>query len=321
MQYVFLSLVFGAIVVGNVAYEAGNISGAALGMEALFGARLNTWYPWGIGVLAFIILWFGSYRLLEKVFVALVLLMSLSFLATAFLTGPDPGALVRGLLIPRMPDGSLLTIMALIGTTVVPYNLFLHASLVREKWTGPQALRAARWDTVLSIGLGGLVSMAIVICAATIPGANVSGVMDLVAGLEPLYGNWARYGMGIGLFAAGITSAITAPLAAAYVASSCFNWKDGMGDRRFRLVWITVLLLGNLSLTLGFHPLGVIQFAQVANGLLLPVVALLLVWVMNSRELLGHHRNSRYQNLLAVGVILIALLLSVKSMVQVLGPG
>ncbi|MBT8301746.1 MAG: Nramp family divalent metal transporter [Maribacter sp.] len=319
IRMVLLSIVLAAIVIGNAAYEAGNIGGATLGMEALFGQEYAAFYPFVIGALAFILLYLGSYKALEKVFVTLVLIMSLSFLLTAIITKPDILEIVKGLFIPQVPQGSVLMIIALVGTTVVPYNLFLHASLVSEKWKGKENLKAARKDTFISIAVGGVVSMAIVIAATGIPGKEVTNVMDLARGLEPLYGNSAKYFMGIGLFAAGVTSAITAPLAAAYVASSCFGWNVNLKDAKFRTVWIMILGLGVFFLSFGIKPIEIIKFAQVANGLLLPVIAVFLLWIVNKSSVMGEYRNSKIQNFLGFLIIVLVLVLGVKSIFEVLG--
>ncbi|MBT8298131.1 MAG: Nramp family divalent metal transporter [Maribacter sp.] len=319
IRMVLLSIVLAAIVIGNAAYEAGNIGGATLGMEALFGQEYAAFYPFVIGALAFILLYVGSYKALEKVFVTLVLIMSLSFLLTAIITKPDILEIVKGLFIPQVPQGSVLMIIALVGTTVVPYNLFLHASLVSEKWKGKENLKAARKDTFISIAVGGVVSMAIVIAATGIPGKEVTNVMDLARGLEPLYGNSAKYFMGIGLFAAGVTSAITAPLAAAYVASSCFGWNVNLKDAKFRTVWIMILGLGVFFLSFGIKPIEIIKFAQVANGLLLPVIAVFLLWIVNKSSVMGEYRNSKIQNFLGFLIIVLVLVLGVKSIFEVLG--
>lgn len=134
-------LVLSAIVLGNAAYEAGNITGAVLGVTAVaapleipVGAfQLNLWSVF-IGAVAFAILALGNYKALEKIFTGLVIMMSLSFLITAFLVKPNFSEILKGLFIPSTGSAGLLTVMALVGTTVVPYNLFLHASLVSEKW-------------------------------------------------------------------------------------------------------------------------------------------------------------------------------------------
>ncbi|NNE76301.1 MAG: Nramp family divalent metal transporter, partial [Pricia sp.] len=304
-------------VFGNAAYEAGNIGGATLGLEAVFGTSFINYYPGIIGVFAFLLLFLGNYRALEKGFIVLVLVMSLSFLITALITKPDMVGILKGIFIPSAPEESLLMIAALVGTTVVPYNLFLHASLVGERWKSKSDLKAARTDSVVSILLGGVVSMAVIVAAAAIPDKQISNAMDLAKGLEPLYGNFARYCMGIGLFAAGVTSAITAPLAAAYVADSCFGWKTGLKNFKFRIVWMTILILGVIFMSLGIRPIAIIQFAQVANGILLPVIAIFLLWAVNRTSVMGKYKNSTGQNIAGLLIVIFSLLLGTKSILRV----
>jgi NRAMP (natural resistance-associated macrophage protein)-like metal ion transporter len=319
LRYFVMGAILSAIVIGNTAYEAGNISGATLGLQVLMGENYTSIYPWIIGFIAFLLLYLGSYKTLEKVFISLVLLMSVSFLVTAILTKPDIMEVLAGLLIPIIPKNSLINIIALVGTTVVPYNLFLHASLVREKWNSTDDLPSVRRDTFLSIGLGGLISIAIIICAAAISSTEVEDALDLAKGLEPLYGQSAKYLMGIGLFAAGITSAITAPLAAAYVASSCFGWNAKTTDLRFRIVWMVVLFIGVITLSFGMRPIAIIQFAQVANGLLLPIIGIILLWIVNKGSVLGNFKNSIWLNISAFIIIILVIVLGTKSILNVFG--
>ncbi len=325
VRSVILVLILLAIIVGNSAYEAGNISGGALGLAGLIPSTQISIGSFSfssinllIGAIAFVLLYLGSYKVLERALVALVILMSVSFVITAILTKPDMVALFKGLFVPTQPKESIFTIIALIGTTVVPYNLFLHASIVREKWHSPSDLPKVRRDTFVSIGLGGLVSMAIVISAAAIQGTQIVGAADLAKGLEPLYGSWANYFIGIALFAAGITSAITAPMAAAYVARGCFNWEANLKSSKFRAVWMIVLLLGVLFSILGGSPIEIIKVAQIANGLLLPIIATLLIWVVNRKQLLKGYVNNRIQNILGILIVIITLLISYRTLSKVL---
>ncbi len=319
LRYSVIGVILAAIVIGNAAYEAGNIGGGTLGLEALFGTEYTSYYPFVIGGLAFLLLYIGNYKILEKVFVTLVLLMSLSFVITAIITKPDIVEILNGLLIPNAPDGSILTIIALVGTTVVPYNLFLHASIVSEKWKSKDELRHAKRDTYISIALGGLVSLCIIIAASAIGEIEVNNVLDMTKGLEPLYGSFAKYFMGIGLFAAGVTSAITAPLAAAYVAKSCFGWKNEMKNTKFRLVWMSILFIGVVSLLFKIKPIEIIKFAQVSNGMLLPIIAIFLLWVVNKTSVMGKYKNTRFQNIVGIGIILLSCFLGVKSILKVFG--
>lgn len=311
-------LIILAIIVGNAAYEAGNISGASLGVSAIFGEFQFNYFALIIGFIAFVLLYIGNYKFLERSLVVLVLVMSFSFLITAIITKPDFTEILKGMFVPTFPKDSLLTIIGLIGTTVVPYNLFLHASLVKERWKTPQDLKLARKDTYVSIILGGIVSMSIIIAATSIQNAEIKNIIDLAKGLEPLYGSFAKYFLGIGLFAAGITSAITAPLAAAYVANSCFGWKADLKNIKFRLVWFIILFLGVLFSTFKINPIEIIKFAQVANGILLPIIALFLFWVVNKSSVLGKYKNSLVTNLLGAIIIIITIVLGFRSILKVL---
>ncbi|MTE25426.1 Nramp family divalent metal transporter [Winogradskyella ouciana] len=319
-----IGLMLSAIVVGNAAYEAGNISGGALGVQTLFGnpeivigSSNFTVIPFVIGAVAFISLFIGNYKVLEKTLVALVILMSLAFLTTAIITKPNVLEVVKGMLVPKFPDKSILTIIGLIGTTVVPYNLFLHASLAKTKWQSKSDLSYARKDTIIAVILGGLVSMCIIISASAIPHQDISNASDLAKGLEPLFGVNAKYFLSIGLFAAGITSAITAPLAAAFVASGCLGWEANLKSPKFRTVWMSILVLGVIFSSIGFKSIEIIKFAQVANGLLLPIIAGFLLWVMNKRIVLGTYTNSKIQNIFGIIILIITIFLGVKGILSV----
>ena len=317
-------LILAAVVVGNASYEAGNISGGILGLETVLGKSILIIGSISInlmsllvGLLAFILLYIGNYKFLEKTLVTLVLIMSISFLVTAILTKPNIIDILKGLFIPKFPEKSILTIIGLVGTTVVPYNLFLHAALVKERWRMKEDLSSARKDTVISIVLGGLVSMAIIISAAAIQVTDISNAADLAKGLAPLYGEFAKYFLALGLFAAGITSAITAPLAAAYVAKGCLGWQVGLKSKKFRFVWITILLLGVLFSSIGIKPIEIIKFAQVANGMLLPVIAGILIWIMNKKSVLGKFINNKTQNVLGFVILAITIFLGAKGILKV----
>lgn len=317
-------LMLSAILVGNAAYEAGNISGGALGLQAIFedttvmiGSFQLNYLSILIGVIAFLLLYIGNYKVIERFLVGLVIVMSISFVLAAVLTQPNWLQVLQSVVVPTVPSESLLTVIALVGTTVVPYNLFLHASLVKEKWNGPDNLKAARKDLYISIILGGLVSMAIVVCGAAIQQTTVNNAADLAKGLEPLYGELASYVLGIGLFAAGITSAITAPMAAGYVARDCFGWQAGLKSSKFRAVWMLILLLGVVFSSIGFKSIEIIQFAQVANGVLLPIIAGFLVYIGNKKSVLGTFKNSTLQNSIGILIILATLVLSARSLYNV----
>ena len=321
---IVITLILLAIVIGNAAYEAGNISGGVLGLESVFGQikfdilglSIN-FYSLLLGFIAFSLLFIGNYKILERSLIFLVIIMSISFIITAVITKPDIIKLMEGLFVPKFPEGSILIIIGLIGTTVVPYNLFLHASLVKEKWNKVSDLKFARNDTIIAIVLGGIVSMCIVISSASLDIESINNAADLAKGIEPLYGLNSKYILAIGLFSAGITSAITAPLAAAYVATGCLGWPMKMKSVKFRAVWMFILIIGVISSSSGFKSIEIIKFAQVANGILLPVIAGLLIWIVNKKSVLGKFKNSKWQNSIGLMILIITIFLGLKSILKV----
>lgn len=302
-------LVIAAIAIGNAAYETGNLLGAGLGLSGAAGGTTRTW-GLVIAALAFGLLWTGRYRAIERAMIAMVVLMSIVFLATAIVSRPPILEILRGMFVPSLPHGRALVVtVGLIGTTVVPYNLFLHAAAVRERWTGPEDLPVARVDLSVAIILGGFVSMAIVATSAAALGGNgaqISSAADMASQLEPLLGAWARVFFSAGLFAAGMTSAITAPLAAAYAAAGALGWNRDLRDRRLRAVWMLVLLTGAAFTATGVRPVPAILFAQVANGVLLPAIAIFLLFAVNSPRM-GRYRNGVKANAAGGIVVLVAI--------------
>lgn len=316
-------LVLSAIVVGNAAYEGGNISGAVLGFEELLfsmdvtlsGIRFSI-PPLIIGAIAFGLLYTGSSRIIERFLIGLVLVMSVVFLTTAVVVKPDITSILRGLFMPQASAEQFLTVVALIGTTVVPYNLFLHASVVQQKYDSVEQLPDLRKENAVAIIIGGIISMSIIVTsAATLFGEpGINSAADMAAQLEPLLGNWSGYFLGTGLFAAGISSAITAPLAAAYAAKGILGWEVGIRSKKFKAVWMAILFIGVLFSMVGFNPVVVIQFAQAANGILLPLIAVFLLYIMNKTTLLGDFKNSAIQNTLGFIVIAVTILVGFRSL-------
>ncbi len=318
-------LILSAIVIGNAAYEAGNISGGVLGLSTLFskssieiGSFSLNYLSVVVGIIAFIILFIGNYKILERILIVLVILMSLSFVLTAIVTKPDIMAVLKGIFIPKFPKDSLFTIIGLIGTTVVPYNLFLHAALVKEKWHRKEDLPLVRKDTFIALIVGGIVSMAIIISASSTNLTSVNSAIDIAKGLEPIYGSFAKYFLAIGLFAAGITSAITAPLATAFVVKGIFGWKKGLESKKFKSVWMFILILGVVFSSLQIKPIEIIKFAQIANGILLPVISGFLLWIMNKKEVLGKYSNNLTQNILGFIILGVTVFLGLKSIWKVI---
>ena len=314
----FLLLIICSILIGNAAYEAGNITGASLGISAILNSESINYIPIFIGLIAFIILYQGNYKILERFLVLLVLIMSISFFITAIMTKPNIESLLNGILSPELNSSNIMVVLGLVGTTVVPYNLFLHSSLVSEKWGSSNKLKVARFESFFSILIGGLISLSIIITAASVNNKDVNGVIDLAKGLEPLYGKFAIYFLGIGLCASGITSSITAPLAAAYVAKSCFDWNDSLKSQKFRAIWIIILFSGVIASMVELNPIEIIKFAQFSNSLLLPIIAIILLWLINNKSIISQRYRYKFQNILGSIIVILSIILGAKGLISLI---
>ena len=320
LKFLSISLLISAIFIGNAAYEAGNISGSVLGLELIFDGKLDVFglngYVILTGLIAFLIIFFGNNKFLERILILLVLIMSVSFIFTVFLVGVDLGELISSFNFFKIPDGSLLIIAGLIGTTVVPYNIFLHAALVNEKWDSKHNLKDANFDTVFSILIGGLISLCILLTAAGLDKSNITSAIDLANNLEPLYGSFSKFVLAIGLFSAGLTSSITAPLAAAYVVNGCLDLGLNRKSLVFKLIALLVLLIGLFSSFFQINSIEIIKFAQITNGILLPLVVVFL-FVLANNKLLVSKTNNLLQNIIGLLVIIFCLLLCFRSILKV----
>ena len=315
------ALVICAIFIGNAAYEAGNITGAAVGLPTFSVMDINLWGVF-IGAVAFLLLASGKFRLIEHVLVGLVVCMALVFVSTAVVVAPPFLEILKGLITPTLPENGILVIIGLIGTTVVPYNLFLHAATLKRHAADGVTLAEARRDITISVLGGGLITLCIVITAAAAlhgSGAPVISLNDLAPTLQPLLGDSSSTFLAIGFLAAGLSSAITAPLAAAYAVTEIVQLRPELKNRVFRCTWQSVIIAGVLFASLSLKPLQLILLAQIANGALLPVIALFILWVSNDKTLLREHSNNRIQNLLGCAVVGITLVLGLRSILLATG--
>ena len=321
LRFAVLSLIVSSIFIGNAAYQGGNLSGTLMGLQLLSDHTFSkTILMILIGAGVLLMLWNGRFELIKKLLMFLVVLMGISFLFTAVYLGPGILTLVKGAFIPNLNSSNTLMVVALVGTTVVPYNLFLHAALVKQSRSEITSHQSLKKDALVSIFIGGLISMAILITSASAGSEGIKSVVDLAAILKPSLGEWSKYIVGFGLFAAGFTSSITAPLAAGLVTASVFRSKEGVVSERFsKFAAILVFAIGWVVTMVGTAPIEIIKFAQIANGILLPIVAITLFILSRNKSLLAELANTKGQNLLGFILVLFTLILGLMGLSKALG--
>lgn len=321
LRLLMVALVIAAIGIGGAAYAGGDTTGTSLALNSVTGVPVPVLSAC-VAAVVLLLLLSGSYKLLEKVMTALVLILALTFVVTAVSVRPDLGEMLRSTFVPGVPQGAILSAVALVGTTVVPYNVFLHSNLVQEKWADePQelGLKKARLDNVVSISVGGLITLAILATAAAVmftQGLEATSAADLADPLRPMLGDAAPWFLAVGLFAAGLTSAIAGPMGAAYAICGVMGWPTDMKGAKFRAIVVVVVVIGAVIAVVGANPIQVIILAQAANGILLPVIAFFLLVTMNNKRLLGRHANSLVGNLIGGVIFLVTLVLGGLSLID-----
>lgn len=310
--WLVFALVIGAIILGSAAYETGNLIGASSGIMIVVSADPRIWVILITFTAAFALL-FPRMQILARMLGFLVVFMGLAFLITAILLKPDFGMVLKGSFLPSFPEGSQLLILGLVGTTVVPYNLFLGSGLADKT----QSIKEMRFGLAVAIVMGGIISIAVLLV-----GTSVVGEFSFIAlgdALSSKLGYWAVWFFGFGLFAAGFSSAITAPLASALTARDLFQkeksrqW-SGRG-KYYIITWGLVLLAGLVFGSIGLKPIPAIIAAQALNGLILPFVSIFLWVTINDPQLMGKESvNSTRGNILFGLVVWIATLLGLQNL-------
>lgn len=293
-----------SIFLGCAAYEAGNILGAISGMAlAITGVNPAVFTIIIVAVCA-AVLWLGKTSTVANIMGVVVAVMGFAFLVAGLSTPIDGASLTRGLFVPSFPEGSIILTLGLVGTTIVPYNLFLGSGLAKG-----HTLKSMRFGLIVAVLLGGVISMGILLAGSAM--TTEFSFEGLAQTLSEANGTWMAGVFAIGLFAAGFTSSITAPLAAAItlqsVGSVGRDWSEK--STRYRMGWGLVLLTGLVFGVTGIKPVPVIILAQAANGLILPVIAVFLWLICNNKSLMGAHTNARITDILMAITVWVSSLL------------
>jgi manganese transport protein len=289
-------IVGGSVVLGCAAYEAGNILGAVAGLNLITGIRTDL-LTILVTVVAGFILWIGGKNWISNLMMALVVIMGVAFAALAFSQNISTGTLISSSVIPSIPSGSELIVLGLVGTTIVPYNVFIGAGISKG-----QTIPLMRIGLTISILIGGLITAAILIAGVSIE--SFSSFHELASAMTTQMGPWAGHALAWGLFAAGFSSAITSPFASSLIATTVFDLKR---NAKVRMIWMVVLLTGFVFGISGVKPIPVILAVQAINGLILPLLTLYLIIIVNDKNIIGSHSHNQSYN-----VVLLLILFTVS---------
>jgi Mn2+/Fe2+ NRAMP family transporter len=318
------------LLVANTVNIAADLGGMAEAMELLTGLN-SLWFHLPFAVLIIGLLFVTSYRTIANIFKWLTLVL-LAYVIAAFLARPNWLAVLQASFRPpvNVSHDYLMTIVAILGTTISPYLFFWQASQEVEedkaagkrsvgRRTGATAkeLRIARTDTVTGMSYSNLIMYFIILTTgATL---YVNGQRDIetarqaAEALRPLAGEAAYVLFALGLIGTGMLGVPVLAGSAAYAVGEAFAWRSGINERprlapKFYAVIAVAMLTGLLLDYTGFNAIKMLFWSAVLNGLLAPPLIVIILMVCNNRRVMGEHVNGRWLNLFGIGAALVMII-------------
>ena len=302
-------LILSVLVLVNLANTVAEFAGVAAAFE-IFGISRFLSVP----LIALFVSWLvvqGTYAIVERVFL-IASALYLLYVISAFLAHPPWGEVLRQTIQPsfQIDRNSLIMLITLVGTTIAPWMLFYVQSSTVDKGIRWKDYKYARFDVIVgAVAATGVAYFIIVACGATLHahGVRIETAADAARALEPFGGRYASLLFALGLLNASIFSAAVLPLSTAYVTCEALGWETGV-DRRpkeapaFFSIYLVMIGIGAGTILWPNIPLlPIMFFSQTLNGILLPLILIIVLQLVNDREIMGEAVNSPLSNLIGWG--------------------
>ena len=261
----------------------------------------------------------GSYRWIASIFKWLTLSL-FAYIGAAFLAKPDWGQVLKATFIPQMrfDHEYLLTLVAILGTTISPYLFFWEASqeieeeisnglttVSQRKGTTETELNQAKWDTVTGMFFCNVVFYFVILASAATLHASgktdIQSATDAAQALGPIAGSFATILFAIGIIGAGFLAVPVLTGSSAYAVAETFGWKYGLDTKpheakQFYAVIAVSTLIGMLINFIGINPIDALFWTAVINGVLAPPLLALIMLISNDKKIMGKNSNGRLTN-------------------------
>ena len=309
----------GALLIANLATTVAEFAGLAAAFS-IFGVSKYIAVP-----IAAITVWIlvvkGTFRIVERVFLAITLIY-VTYVVSGLMAKPDWSQVLDATISPRLnfTPGFLFLAIAVIGTTITPWMQFFLQATVVDKGVRLEHYGYQKWDVYIGSFLTDLVSFFIIVSAAAMiynvhgGPVTINNASQAAAALKPVAKGFASTLFAFGLFGASFLAAAVLPLSTAYTYSEAFGWEIGI-SRKFREAPIfysiyTFCILFGVTIVLlpGTHLVNTMINAQAVNGILLPVILVFMLKLINRKDVMGNHTNTRIYNI-AVWAMAIALII------------
>lgn len=313
-------LVLGSALLATVATMMAEVLGGAIALNMLFGI------PEKIGSVltaaaALALLLTNSYGKIERIIIGFVSLIGLAFLVEIAMVRVDWPAAAVGWMVPAMPAGSSTIIVSVLGAVVMPHNLFLHSEVIQSQHYEGQGEEVVRErldhefvDTLFSMIVGWAINSAMVILAASTffsQGIVIDDLSLAAATLEPLLGPGARVIFALALLFAGLSSSVTAGMAAGTISSGIANEPYDIHDRHSSLGVMGTFVLAVVVIFFVTDPFQGLVWSQALLSLQLPITIFTQIWLTSSSKVMGAYANGPWLRVLLVGIGAVVTVLNV----------
>ena len=313
-------LVLGSALLATVATMMAEVLGGAIALNMLFGI------PEKIGSVltaaaALALLLTNSYGKIERIIIGFVSLIGLAFLVEIAMVRVDWPAAAVGWVVPAMPAGSSTIIVSVLGAVVMPHNLFLHSEVIQSQHYEGQGEEVVRErldhefvDTLFSMIVGWAINSAMVILAASTffsQGIVIDDLSLAAATLEPLLGPAARVIFALALLFAGLSSSVTAGMAAGTISSGIANEPYDIHDRHSSLGVMGTFVLAVVVIFFVTDPFQGLVWSQALLSLQLPITIFTQIWLTSSSKVMGAYANGPWLRVLLVGIGAVVTVLNV----------
>ena len=312
--------VLATAVLASISTSLAEILGGAIALEMLFdipilwGAVLTTLF-------VIIMLFSNSYKRIERIIIAFVSIIGLSFLYELFLVDIDWPLAARSWVVPSIPEGSMLIIMSVLGAVVMPHNLFLHSEVIQSHEYNKQddasvqkRLKYEFYDTLLSMLIGWAINSAMILLAAATFFQKSTPVEELQQAqslLTPLLGDAAAIVFALALLMAGISSTVTSGMAAGSIFAGIFGESYHIKDIHSRVGILLSLGIALLVIFFIDNPFYGLIISQMMLSIQLPFTVFLQVSLTSSEKVMGKYANSTWTKWLLYGIATIVSILNI----------
>ena len=318
--------VLATAVLASISTSLAEILGGAIALQMLLGIPI-VWGAVLTTLFVVVMLFSNSYKKIERIIIAFVSIIGLSFLYELFLVDIDWPLAARSWVVPSIPQGSMLIIMSVLGAVVMQHNLFLHSEVIQsheykkqDKQEVQKRLKYEFYDTLLSMLIGWAINSAmILLAAATFFQTNtpVDELQQAKSLLTPLLGESAGIVFALALLMAGISSTITSGMAAGSIFAGIFGESYHIKDIHSR---VGVLLSLGLALGIIFlidNPFYGLIISQMMLSIQLPFTVFLQVSLTSSKKVMGEYANSKWSTFLLYAIAGIVSVLNVLLLVGI----